>query len=445
MNRLRRRLVARAVNDDGFTLIEVVVAMVIFTIISTGVLYTMMTLLSITRDSRSRQVAANLAAEEIDLARDINDVFDITFKQRDRTLNGDTYHVERTSAWVYSSGVTAACGAGTGALRYKFVQIEVTWTGMRSPDNPIRSETLINPNERINDPDLGTLIVSVRTASGAGVGNVPVKATPAAGSVLSAVTDSDGCAFLLGVNPGAYTVSISSPSGGTYVDVQENPTPTQPATVVKASSVSTIFTYDIAGTLRATFLSAGTTIPLNMPASLLSTRDPNVKTSSSASNPRTIGVFPWTDGSSVVAGDAKNCFAADPGLWSAYGTLADGDRPEAVAVESGGTENAAVPMIPITVTGMATSGNGRYLVARSQSAAGNGQPTCATTQVYRFAPATATTMNIALPYGTWILYKGNDASFNPPGTGTKLTTQVTVGAGGTNASGTITLDPRGPQ
>ena len=61
----------------GFTLIEVVVAMLVFAIIATGFLMTLTAGLVTTRDTRTRIVAANLASQQIDLIRS-QDVFDVT-------------------------------------------------------------------------------------------------------------------------------------------------------------------------------------------------------------------------------------------------------------------------------------------------------------------------------------------------------------------------------
>ncbi len=68
--------------------------MMIFALLSTGLLYTMLSVLSVGRDSRARQVAANLAAEEIDLARDASSLFDARAGRAPPCdLNGDTFHV----------------------------------------------------------------------------------------------------------------------------------------------------------------------------------------------------------------------------------------------------------------------------------------------------------------------------------------------------------------
>lgn len=446
MNWIRRRLDLHTERENGLTLIEVVVAMTLFMIISVTVLYTMMSILTWTRDSRSRQVAANLAAQEVDLARDINDVFNIDTVLRDpdpATTNGDQFHVVRTASWVAAGGTVTSCGTGGGILRYKEVHVSVTWDSMRVGAPPVVSDTLINPNERINDPTLGTIIVSVLTANGEGVEGVTVSAAPSSGSALgNEVTDPQGCAYFLLVPPNSYTVAVTAPAGHTYVDITGNPAPTGPATVTAGAAASVLFTYDEAGTFRATYDVATDIVPMNLPTSLISTRDPVVTTATVASNPRLITVSPWTDGYTVLAGDTVGCAASDPGLWDPYGAKLDGVRPEPVAVTATSTVNITVPAGAATVTGMATSGTtNRYLVAVSNSNPGNGQPACLTTQTLRFAAATSSSMNISLPYGSWTLYRWN-ATTGTPTSGTKVTSGVTPGTGGTFSSNVLTLDPR---
>lgn len=446
MHKLKSRLVDAEDGQRGLTLIEVVVAMMIFTVVSIGLLYTLTSLLSVTREGRSRQVASNLAAQEIDLARDVNDVFNLQDVTRNVTLNGDTFQVLRTANWVSSTDSSSNCGAGGGTLQYKRVHVVVTWSNMRPGSVGVDTDTLINPDTRINDPALGTIFTTVLTATGQPVANVTVAAAPSSGATLSATTDAKGCAYMLEVAPSTYTVKLTAPSGTTYVDVAGKTNPTLPATVLAGNAATAAFTYDAAGTLRATYNASTNSVPTTLPTSLVSTRDPVVTAAAAVANPRSILVSPWPDGYSVIAGDTVNCAAADPGQWTASGTKVGGVRPDPVAAASAVTTNVTVPASTISVSGMATSGStNRYLVAVSQDAAGSGQPACATAQTYRFAASTTTTMTVVLPYGTWFIYRGNSNSFTPA-SGSKLSSGITGGSGATvSGSGTVVMDPRGTQ
>ena len=115
---IRRRLTIAAHDDRGMSLPEVLVAMVIFAIISSGLLYTMLSVLALGRDSRAREVALNLAAEEIDISRGFADVFALQDATRSLDLNGDTFTVDRTTRWVSDPEIDLQCGSGGAPLRY---------------------------------------------------------------------------------------------------------------------------------------------------------------------------------------------------------------------------------------------------------------------------------------------------------------------------------------
>ena len=68
-----RALIGRAKSDEsGMTLLELVVAFLIFGILMLGIAHTMGTGLSMTRTNRHRSVAANLAAERMDTIRSMD-------------------------------------------------------------------------------------------------------------------------------------------------------------------------------------------------------------------------------------------------------------------------------------------------------------------------------------------------------------------------------------
>ena len=180
MQTLRNRLFVRNADDAGLTLVEVLVAMFIFAIVSIGIAYTIINSLVIARETRSREIAANLASQEIDLDRSIANVFGVGDTTWSNVVNNTTFHVTRSTDWVSTSNSTVACGAGGGTLQYKRVNVSVTWDGMRPATSPVQADTLIAPNNRINDPALGTIIVSVVGASGAGTPGVTVTVTPSA-------------------------------------------------------------------------------------------------------------------------------------------------------------------------------------------------------------------------------------------------------------------------
>src|SRR5690625_5033705 len=190
----------RHLDDAGMGLPEVMIAMVIFALISLGMLYTMTAVKHTTRDTRARQVAANLAATEIDAARETDDLFGLLDETKQVDVGTDSYTVQRTTGWVTDPDLDFTCGnSGTGGqLRYKSVQVDVTWGNMRANAKPVSSHTVLNPNERINDPSKGTILVSVIDDSGSGSAGVSVSAQRVGGGgSYTGTTDSQGCVYLL--------------------------------------------------------------------------------------------------------------------------------------------------------------------------------------------------------------------------------------------------------
>lgn len=438
---LQRRLATN--RENGFTLVEVVVAMAIFMLISLGLLHTMNSVLVVTRDSKARHVAGNLAAQEIDLVRDAVDLFALNDDSRTVTVNGDTFAVTRSTAWVTADDELQACGAGGGTLRFKHVKVTVSWSSGGSTKQ-VESDTLINPSTRINDPELGTILVVVKSAiSGEGVSGIPVRAVPTSGATLTATTDSAGCAYFLKAAPSTYTVNLSSPTGTTYVDPSSSSTPVQTAGVVRGEAASVPFFYDRAGALRIMYGGGAATgiLPNNLPTTLMSTRDPSALVGTSSANPRNVTVAPWPDGYSPIAGNAVTCEASDPARWAATATLAEGTRIAPVAAESGSTSDTVnVPMGAVRVTNV---GSARYVVAVSTIPRLEGEPGCVTSQVLRFDQvASNSSPTILLPYGSWTIHTGSSTSYSATASNQVAASRLTLVSPGTLTGAVVTLDPR---
>ncbi|TBN57848.1 type II secretion system protein [Glaciihabitans arcticus] len=444
MKRLRERLLAE---DAGFSLAEVVVAMMIFALVSTGTLYTMMAMMELTRDTRVRQVAVNLAAEEIDRAREVDKVADLVSwntdpavvgglslddpnDPKDRkgviTINGDKFHVKRTVQWVSDPASSLQCGASASgtSLRYKRVNVEVRWDGMRSPENPVQADTVINPRQRVNDPAKGSLLISVLDANGNGVSGITPVVSPASG-VVAQPTDIEGCSYLINVTPNTYSITLSKAG---YLDETQNASPSATGVIVDAGFTnSRKFQFDQSGkytltfpaarpaTFMASFMTAERTFVQNLPAS------------------GEMPMFPVAY--RIVAGDVTKCPAADPARWS---TGTDGllppvnlvpNEPAPYVVSPGGSITVPVEAGQLRVPSLPNNG-----AIRAVSSTFVGVPACTTAMTLNF-PVNQKT--ISLPYGNWKL--SNVGS----GTSAILPTAIQlVSYGRINLDGSVTLDPR---
>lgn len=419
--------------DEGMGLPEVLVAMFVFALVSVGLLHTILSVMTTTRDARARQVALNLAAQAIDDARFRDDLFNLLDSTTVVDVAGEEYTVRVDTEWVSDPTVDLACGAGGGVLRYKRVNVEVTWNNMRPVTEPVRADTVINPDSRLNDPAKGTILVSVVRGDGSGSPGVTVSATPIGAGVAppSVVTDAEGCAYMLQVTPGDYRIQISRAG---YVDVDQRATASKDVTVVQGSAASATFQYDRSASFTARLATNSPNPPeisANMPVTFVSTYG-RVPMTGSGPN-RVHALHPFASGYTAYAG---TCTAADPSTWEPRddaGTTFVGVLPEPVGAAPGGSASLDVPMglVQVTVTGATNS----YLRFESSPV---DDDRCPTKVVYDFGNATGT-RTIALPYGEWRIFRGTNTNRTTP-----VTTGVVPLTLGTfdPITGILTLDPR---
>lgn len=453
-----RRLLDRAQRDEsGISLVEVIIAIVIFALVSTGVAYTMVAVVKTSSDAQKRDQAGILASADIDLDRSITDLFDLQPIDKDIVVNGTTYHLHRATQWVSDPSINQNCGAGGGVLKYKRVNVTVGWDGMPSTSSAVRADTLIDPGVRLNDPTLGTILVSVINQNGSGMPGVTVSAglgSPAAGAVVPTTpdaTDAQGCTYILNVAPGNY--SISAVLAG-YVDTTQASTANNPLVAVvagKATSVS--FQYEKAGAFTIGYPS-GALIPSNLDLTLANTFG-----NFNALTPITsVKLYPWSSGYEPLAGTyldpatsgGSSCINPEPESWPAGKTISNvtvsaGVSPAPVAAAPGGSAAITMAMGLVKIKNVTTS---NYLTAVPTTApSGSGDPGCINPTVtkYTFGKATGTTATLALPYGSYKIYKSTVLGLLTTSVGASDMT-VTGNGGATSSGGNdvAVLDPRVP-
>ena len=452
-----RKLLDKARSDEGMSLVEVIVALTVFAVIALGVGYSTITILKMTEDTRSRQVATNLATSEIDKARGYDDPFDIVNGTSTTTVGKRTYTIVRSTSWVETSGADVGCGTGTGTLQSKRVNVTVTWDGMLNTTPAVRSDTLISPDERINDPSLGTIRISVLNALGTGSSGVAVTITPNGSGVALTkqpdATNTDGCSFALKVAPGTYSVAISRANS---VDSDQVANPSKSVVVTAGSSVAAPFQYDYASTFTLNYASNVTSSP-KLPEDLDTTYLSTYGLDYSTGRASQVALHPISSGYAGMAGKyvaatsgSGGCLSVDPAAWRAATVnsvpLAAGERTDPVAALPKGTATMDIPMGTATVKHTTSA----YLFAVSATApAAAADPGCSISTTYSFGKVlTNGTITVALPYGSWILYSGSQAS----GSGKTAIAPANVGLIGSvlnlvgsilpGAGSVITLDPR---
>jgi type II secretory pathway pseudopilin PulG len=443
----------RSVSDDsGMGIIEVLVAFMIFAVIFIGVAYSMVATTRLTADSKSRVVASNIAAGQIDRARASNDPFFLFDDAGVQTIDGVTYSWKRSTGWVPASGSSSGCGIGGGSLQYKRVNLTVTWSGKIGQASPVRVDTIVAPTGRINDPSYGTILVRVLRADGTGVPGVPVTITATSGgaAVVAAPTDQDGCSYALKVTAGTYSVKVAKTN---YITDAQQLNPVQTGIVVTAgSTLNAPFQYDDAATYNLAHgynLPADRRLPTDLDVSFSSTYGPYVV---SGATPSAVKLHPITGGYSSVSGKyakpvvnssgavtSPGCISPDPAAWPA-GTsngvaVQAGVRLPPVAAGPGEPETMPIPM---GLIGAPYSGTTVFVAKSVAPIVGSGDPGCGVAMTYNFASIGGSgTAKLALPYGSWVLYKKSGSTLVPVAglIGSLL---------GPENSGTFTLDPRVP-
>lgn len=466
MNVLRLIRSSRSTRDQGFTLIEVLVAMMVFGILSVLVAYLLTTAMTLTRSNRASEVAANLAAQAIDQARLTSNVFSVVSGVTTTTVDGTTYTVTKSAGWLTNAGTASDCGT-SGLLQNKTLNVSVTWSGMRTGASPVQASTLLAPAGPINDPTTGTIIVHVRhAADGTGVPGVPIAVavdstiSPNTATTVSpapSATDIDGCSYVLKVVPGSYIVTIGTSGDGRISSDQQQPLKVSVPVTAGQSSVLDK-QYDSAATPKLTLAPgapANTMFPTNLTVTYVPQGDAYTaqvtKTTVAGVTTTSTPLFPSASGYQAFAGTfatvgpatgaAPICLSVDPGQWTIPNATGHvGIRQDPFPVDAGSVGTVPMPLVTVTTSS-------KWLVAMSAAVPpAIGDPGCATGMRMNFAQSSGNSATIALPYGSWKLYALSNSGDSLTTSALVDSSKIALPAGSPAFSGAniFTLDPRQP-
>jgi prepilin-type N-terminal cleavage/methylation domain-containing protein len=386
-----------ASNERGFSMIELVVAVSVFAILSGGLALTIDGGLNLARNNRNRSIAANLASQEMDDVRQAPfTTLPLGLVDRSESVDGVPYTVRRETEWVDNASTTGPCDSTNATPRVLRISVSVFWNDMRGVA-PAKSSTILSPPVGSYDPLNGHVAVKVFGSDSGPLVGVPVTVT--SGSfVRNLVTTSTGCAFFAFVPPSTYTVALGAVG---YVDRQGQPSASQVAGVTSGAISSVAFDYDRAATLNVSLTSAGGSFPSSLPVTVGNTGlvPTGTKAFTGTGALRTVGnLYPYEDGYAVWAGD---CADADPEGKDGSGVAfwPGATRAAALQTSPGGTASGPVTMQTIEVRyGDSSASSGTRDVVAVHDA-DNGCPTGQQYTVATFnGPGTAL---VALPYGTW--------------------------------------------
>jgi len=400
MRAIVRERAGRLHGDEGFGLVELLVALVVASIVMSGVAYGVMQALWTGRDSREREVATNLAAEAIDKARATTDYIALSGNTTTQVVNGQTYTILRTVTSYSSLGTASPCDGTAGAfIKYKKISIRVTWPRMKTGTRSVRAETLLAPGASSFDPTKGNIGAKVVNALGQPVEGIAVNVTGSATNRIQ-YTDEAGCAFFEGLTPGSFTVTANA-SG--YVTSAGVFTPSQPASVATGTTTPIVFDYDLVGSLRAGLGDSEHPAPANMTLSIGQTAllpDGHTAYAGTGTPRQLTNLFPFASGYTMWAG---SCTDADPeGVSGAGAYYPDETRGAAIQATTSGTAPVVgIAMAKVRVAVISDS-TGAPVVGATVTTAHAGTAICDLPESYSLGATDGSgVVKTSLPWGTW--------------------------------------------
>jgi prepilin-type N-terminal cleavage/methylation domain-containing protein len=411
---------APARDDAGFTIVEIVVAMVVFSVLLAASLPVLLSGTAATREAVQRTAAAELLTRQIEAARG-TDALAIPDGRvvTTQVVGGTTYTIMQDANYVSTGATDSVCESSSNSLAYKLVTVRVTWPGMAASIKPVRADTLraVGVGSDGLDATRGTLALSVVGASGAPTEDVPVTLMP---GNLTRTTGSDGCAVFASLAPGTYTATASIPGYSGSLNTQT--ASVSGLGVVAAGVRRGVLLYDTVRSVDVrTDAPAGAVVPPGLALRAGDTYTPE-------------GTLPTCGGTSGAAA----CAVATPGLvrglfpetWTfKVGTCSEAapsqvvaDLRPAVLALSPPTVTIPVGAVRVDVRTPAGAQAGRTVTATH--GAGPGCPAGETWTL----PSTASGGSfLVLPYGSWIFTSSNVA------------VPMTVTVGPSNRTPTVTL------
>lgn len=392
--------------DAGFSMAEVVVALMLFGILAGTVSVSLASLLRTTRDDQSRALAASMANRVIDRLHAVPASQLPQGQQPPQTFRSDgrTFSLVTTTELVSEGGGSAASSAcdASGSLSARRISVVVTWSGMGAA-RPVRSDTLRRLSVAELDMTRGTVTTRIVDRSGSPLAGHTVTLTP---GPVTYTTGAAGCAVFSGLAPGNYAVALGTTG---FVDPTGDPAPTRSVTAVAGTTTRDPgFSYDRAATLAATWaIAAGDTAasyPVPLGVGLLlghsayttsgSVRSfPSCPASPSCSTPVTdgaavTGLFPSAEGYRPWVGacaDATTGSTPAPLVLGAGATVSTTPAPVRVRITT--TPKSAATSVTVTHAADAGCPDGLSAVVVGSTSTGTAQ--------------------VGLPAGTWTFNAGS--------------------------------------
>ena len=218
-------------HDAGISIIEVLVAALIFMIISIGVTQATVTSVRLAGDQSHRVTALSLAASEIDAVRSVLDPFDVnTPAPRVVTVDGTDYTITRDTSWVSAAAPTSPAAAAAPRISSSSASTCAS-PGPANWPRPSRCRrTPCSPRSAASTTRaLGTIMISAKKADGTGAAGVTASVTPVSGGAVALGAAAAGHRHerLHLRTPGHAGRLHRHAHRAQYIDITQSATPTQ--------------------------------------------------------------------------------------------------------------------------------------------------------------------------------------------------------------------------
>ncbi len=272
-------------NDQGFGLIEVIVALSLLMIATVPIELLVATITGQAAQVREKVAASGVAEQWLEHYNNLPlssfpANLPATITEPDTTIAGTNYHASVQLQWAESGLAGNLCTPGSTPQVISAIA-NVTWGSAIQATagyNRVQEQTVINPPYGLLQPDQGFLAIQVNGAAGpltTPIGQTvtaTIAPSPYAGGGASAAltVPAGGCIFTAAAN-GTYTVTLSSSGTSSpylYVDNNEHTNPASVAlTVSSGTTTSDIMTYDEGGAISLSYpstagLAGGMACPL---------------------------------------------------------------------------------------------------------------------------------------------------------------------------------------
>jgi len=337
-------------DEDGFTVVEVLVALTILVIALVGSALLFENGMIVSGNTRQRVVGAQLATEALEKIRgtaaDPTKWPTIPQGQTlfNQTVNGSKFVVTQDVQFVAQRSAQSSCDSpGSGSGEIMQVTETVTWIGMAGT-KPVQQTTTLAPPVGAYSAATGSIAVKVFDATGEPAQNINVRV--AGPDTQTQQTTAEGCAFFYALDPGTYTVSVIE---GTGVGDQELVVPAQSTSVSVGQIASIQFNYDAAATINVTgYTNSTAAAATGMTYSVAETGlQPYGQFSFGANATALTPLFPYAAGYTVFAGSCtdNNPIGKDGRGNLFYPTLS----PAPLDVAPAATASTTVPLYTLTM------------------------------------------------------------------------------------------------